>query len=72
VFFGSTTGTPAGTAFVSGQASPTAANASQHIIYNTTTGALYYDSDGNGASAPVEFAVLDNHAALVNTDFVIF
>ena len=34
-----------------------AADSNDHILYNTTTGALYYDSDGNGPHAAVEFAV---------------
>lgn len=37
-----------------------ASNASQFILYNTTTGNLYYDSDGSGAAAAICFAVLQN------------
>jgi Ca2+-binding RTX toxin-like protein len=38
----------------------TAADLDDHIIYNTLTGDLYYDRDGNSAAfAPVRFAVLD-------------
>lgn len=41
------------TAFVQGTA---AQNADQRIIYDQTTGSLYYDADGDGAQAAVEFA----------------
>ena len=54
-----------------------ATTASQHILYNSATGALFYDADGNGAGAAVQFATLTNantnaHAALTNADFIIF
>ena len=42
--------------FCTGEA---ADNASHRIIYNDATGQLYYDADGNGASAQVQFALLD-------------
>ena len=54
----------------------TATTAGQRIIYNTTTGDLYWDADGNaGGSAPVRFANLTNpdgsHPTLVNTNFIL-
>jgi Ca2+-binding RTX toxin-like protein len=43
----------------------------QHILYNTTTGVLSYDDDGNGAHAAVAFAVLSGHPALASTDLFV-
>ena len=34
-------------------------------------GGLYYDPDGSGAQAKVQFAVLDNHAVLTSADFLV-
>jgi serralysin len=44
-----------------------------HIIYNKATGALYYDSDGTGPNAQVQFATIANHstAGLTYSDFVL-
>jgi Ca2+-binding RTX toxin-like protein len=48
-------------------------DATDRIIYNTSTGALYYDPDGTGAAAIVRFAVLAAGAPadLVRLDFQI-
>ena len=56
---------------LSGAGVTTAADANDFLIYNTTTGTLYYDPDGNGATAPTQFATLSGHPALAATDFVI-
>ncbi len=41
------------------------------LIYNTSTGALYYDADGSGEGAAVQFAQLDNKAAVTANDFIL-
>ena len=52
---------------------PTAHTSAQLILYNTTTGDLYYDQDGsNGTYAPVLMAHLDNHTTLTYSDFFLY
>lgn len=51
--------------------SGTATDSDDRIIYNTLTGALFYDSNGNGAGGAIQFAVLANKAALSSIDFVV-
>ena len=46
-------GTLATSAFVAGTS---AANSSQHILYDSSTGDIFYDSDGNGSAAAIRFA----------------
>jgi Ca2+-binding RTX toxin-like protein len=48
-----------------------AADDNDYILYNTTTGALLYDADGNGQGVAVEFAVLSNKPQISEKDFVI-
>ncbi len=47
-------------------------DADDHILYNQSTGAVYYDADGSGAGAKVQFATLTNGAVLTAADFLIF
>jgi Ca2+-binding RTX toxin-like protein len=71
VFTALATGTLAAAAFaanLTGQAT----DALDRIIYETDTGRLYYDADGNGAGARVQFAVLSTNLLLTNTDFFVF
>jgi len=56
--------------FWSGAGVTSAHDASDRIVYNTTTGALYYDADGLGGVDAVQVAVLGStsHPALVYSD----
>lgn len=59
--------------------SPTLANygsdgGDSYVLYNSTTGALYYDADGSGsANSAVQFALIGTttHTALTAADFVV-
>ena len=51
--------------------SGTAADASDRIIYETDTGKLFYDSNGNASGGRIHFATLDPNLALTAADFYI-
>ena len=41
-----------------------------HIVYNKASGALFFDSDGTGSHAQIQFATLTNHtSSLSYSDF---
>ena len=65
---GLATGTLSAAAFRVGT---TAFDASDRIVYNDDTGALFFDQDGSGAAAKVQFATLDDGLAMSNLDFLI-
>ena len=48
-------------------------DASDRLVYNTSTGILYYDADGSGVRASVAIALLGNltHPNLTYTDIQI-
>jgi Ca2+-binding RTX toxin-like protein len=48
-----------------------AQEADDRIIYDTTSGALYYDRDGSGSATQVKFAQLSRGLGLTNEDFSI-
>ena len=63
--------------FISGAGVTAATTADQHIIYDTTTGWLYYDQDGSGnAHTAIHFATVNQsgggHPALTAVDFVVY
>ncbi|WP_201832310.1 calcium-binding protein [Microvirga zambiensis] len=47
-------------------------DADDRLIYDKATGSLYYDPDGTGAKAAVQFAQLDANLNLTHKDFIIF
>ncbi len=61
------------TLFFKANASGTATDADDRIIYNTATGALFYDSNGNAAGGSTQFAVFTPAIKPVLTalDFVV-
>jgi Ca2+-binding RTX toxin-like protein len=61
-------GTLAAGRFFAGAA---AHDADDRIIYDSATGKIFYDADGNGAGAQVLFAQLGAGTALTNADFLI-
>jgi Ca2+-binding RTX toxin-like protein len=46
-------------------------DASDRIIYDKTTGALFYDSNGNAAGGEVRFATLAHNLAVTHADFLV-
>jgi Ca2+-binding RTX toxin-like protein len=51
----------------------TAQDDTDFILYNTATGALLYDADGNGAGvAAIEFATLSGHPTIAADNFFTF
>lgn len=48
-----------------------ATTAAHRIIYDQSDGRLYYDPDGNGAAARVQFALLEGAPTLVADDFLV-
>jgi Ca2+-binding RTX toxin-like protein len=64
VFAALATGSLDASLFHAGAGVVTAADADDRILFNTSTGALFYDADGTGgASSPVQFALLAGSAA---------
>jgi Ca2+-binding RTX toxin-like protein len=63
-----TTGLLQGAAFFVGSA---AHDLNDRIIYSSSTGKLFYDADGTGAGASVQFATVSSGLALTNADFKI-
>jgi Ca2+-binding RTX toxin-like protein len=68
VFTGLTPGALPASAFVIGTA---AADADDRIIYDSATGRLFFDADGNGAGAAVQFATLEGNPIIAASDFTV-
>jgi serralysin len=68
VFTDLSLGTLGANAFVNGTS---AGDADDRIVYDNTTGELFYDADGNGAGGQVKFATVTAATALTNNDFII-
>ena len=68
IFSGLIKGALSSGAFHTGKA---AADADDRIIYDPTTGNLYFDADGSGAGAAVQFAILGQGLNFTNGDFLI-
>jgi len=68
VFTGLATGALAAGAFVNGTA---AADADDRIVYNSATGQILFDADGNGAGAAVLFATVSAGTVLTASDFTV-
>ena len=58
-------------AFYSGAGVTKAHDSTDRIVYNTTSGMLWYDADGNGSGKAVQVAVLDTHPELAFGDILI-
>jgi len=61
----------AAAAFRSGAGVTTAADADDRILYDTSTGNLYYDADGTGGGAVKLFAILTTKPLITADDFLI-
>jgi Ca2+-binding RTX toxin-like protein len=48
-----------------------AQDADDRIIYDDTTGAVFFDADGTGAAAAIQFAIVDPGLALTNSQFIV-
>jgi Ca2+-binding RTX toxin-like protein len=68
VFTGLALGSLNANAFVTGTA---AQDADDRIIYDSATGNLFFDADGNGSGAAVLFATLQGAPAITASEFVV-
>lgn len=49
-----------------------ALDANDHIIYNSATGALIYDANGNGTGGAIQIAIIGTGLALTHAEIVVF
>jgi len=64
-------GTLSADAFWSAAGATSGNDSTDRIIYNTTTGALYYDADGNGSGLAVQIAIVGSQPTIAYTDIAI-
>jgi Ca2+-binding RTX toxin-like protein len=57
--------------FFSSATNPVATTAGPALLYNTKTGAIYFDDDGSGSHAAVLLATLSTHPAFDLTDIIV-
>jgi Ca2+-binding RTX toxin-like protein len=57
--------------FFNASATGAAADSNDYILYNTNTGALLYDLDGNGGGGAIQFATLATKPTISAADFVV-
>jgi Ca2+-binding RTX toxin-like protein len=72
IFTALAAGTLNSNALVKGAGVTSATDVNHRIIYNSTDGKLYYDADGIGAEAAVEFANIGSGKLVTNLDFNVF
>ena len=68
---GATGNFAAGDARFKANSTGTATDASDRVLYNTTTRQLFYDADGNSSGSKVLIATLQSGATLAATDIVV-
>ena len=69
---GSATGALGADAFWGGAGISASHDVTDRVIYNQTTGALYYDADGTGATASIQIAQLTAGTILTASDVFVF
>ena len=69
--FGSSTIGSINSAYFTANTTGVAADSNDYIIYETDTGKLFYDADGNGAGTSVQIALLGANLTLTSADFVL-
>jgi Ca2+-binding RTX toxin-like protein len=57
--------------FFSANDTGTAQSSTEYILYNTTTGALFYDLDGNGKKEAIQIALIGDHPMISAADFMV-
>ncbi|MFI0844489.1 hypothetical protein [Mesorhizobium sp. IMUNJ 23232] len=57
--------------FFRANATGTAQDVNDFIVYETDTGKLFYDADANGAGAAIQFALLNGHPTITAADFTV-